>query len=388
MAAADDMAERGTAGEVFAAFLALGVSAFGGPVAHLGYFRAAFVVRRRWLAEAAFADLVAVCSVLPGPTSSQVGAAIGFRRAGWPGAVAAWTAFTLPSAMLMTALALGAGALDGGPAERAAHGLKLAAVAIVAQAVVAMARSLAPDWPRRAVALIAALVVAFGGQVGQLAAIAFGAAAGFVLTGPPAPTGAPAARPRGAWLLTAVAGLAALFLGLQRLATATGDPLAALAAACVRAGSLVFGGGHVVLPLLQAQLVPRLVAGDAFLAGYGAAQAMPGPLFTFAAYLGGLVGGVGGAAVALVALFAPGMVLLAAALPWAVTLTRGPARAAVTGVNAAVVGLLAAALVSPVGTAAIHSAGDAVLAAVGLAALLVRVPPLAVVAALVAVQFA
>ncbi len=195
-------------------------------------------------------------------------------------------------------------------------------------------------------------------------------------------------RPRLAGSLAAVAVLAAVFVGLPLLAAATGDRVTALAAACVRAGALVFGGGHVVLPLLQASVVPRLVGSDAFLAGYGAVQAMPGPLFTFAAYLGGLVGGVGGAAVALVALFAPGMVLLAAALPLAALMTHGPVRRAVRGVNAAVVGLLAAALVSPVGTAAIGDARDLILAGLGLAALLGRVPPLAVVAALVAVQFA
>ncbi len=380
--------ERGTAGEVFAAFLVLGLSAFGGPVAHLGYFRTAFVARRQWLAEAEFAELVALCSVLPGPTSSQVGAAIGFRRAGWAGSVAAWTGFTLPSAILMTAAALASGALTGSAASHVAHGLKLAAVAIVAQAVLAMARSLTPDWPRRAVAAVAAAIVALAGPLGQLAAIGFGVAAGLVLPAEPERASPPSPRPPLAGSVVAVVALAVLFVGLPLLAAATGNPVAALAAACVRAGTLVFGGGHVVLPLLQARVVPALVGSDAFLAGYGAAQAVPGPLFTFAAYLGALVGGVGGAAVALVALFAPGMLLLAAALPLAALMTRGPVRRAVRGVNAAVVGLLAAALVSPIGTAALGGAGDAVLAALGLAALLLRAPPLAVVAALVAAAFA
>ncbi|MBV8970895.1 MAG: chromate efflux transporter [Sphingomonadaceae bacterium] len=376
---------RGTAGEVFAAFLALGVSAFGGPVAHLGYFRARFV--GRWLSEAGFGDLVALCSVLPGPTSSQVGAAIGFRRAGWAGAAAAWTGFTLPSAVLMIAVALLARGIDGRVLFHVEHGLALAAVAIVAQAVVGMARSLTPDWPRKGLALAAAAIVAAGGAFGQVAAIAVGAAAGAFLprVAVPAAVRTPRMRPVTATLVP-VAILVTLLVAAFCTAQVTGSRSAALAAACLRAGALVFGGGHVVLPLLQASVVPHLVGRDAFLAGYGAAQAVPGPLFTFAAFLGATVGGVGGGLIALVALFAPGMLLLAAALPWAGAVTSGRTRAAVAGVNAAVVGVLAAALVSPVGTAAILGPGDALLAAAALAALLARAPPLAVVAALVAVQ--
>lgn len=383
---------RGTAAEVFVAFLGLGLTSFGGPVAHLGFFRAAFVARRRWLDEAAFAEIVGLCAFLPGPTSSQTGAAIGWRRAGWRGAVAAWTGFTLPSALLMTGLALAAGSLVGPGFDHAVHGLKLAAVAIVAQAVATMARTLTPDWPRRGIAVAAALGVATGGAAGQIAAIALGAAAGVLLSRtPPGPAtaGASEAPSRRHPTVGLLALVALLLAGLPLLAAASGSAVVAVAAGCFRAGALVFGGGHVVLPLLQAAVVPRPVAADAFLAGYGAAQALPGPLFAFAAYLGGLVGGVGGAALALAAIFAPGMLLLAAVLPaWAAVQARPAARAAIAGVNAAVVGLLAAALVSPVGTGAIRGWGDLALAAAGLAALLARVPPWVVVAGLVAAALA
>lgn len=379
---------RGTAREVFVAFLILGLTAFGGPVAHLGYFCDRFVGRRGWLDESAFAEIVALCSFLPGPTSSQTGVAIGLRRAGWAGGLAAWLGFTLPSAALMTGFALAEGVLRGPVATGAIHGLMLVAVAIVAQAVVGMARTLTPDWPRRGVAVAAAGVVVIGGPVGQIAAIVFGVAAGLAIAGPQASTpklGLGRAR-------TAVAGgaLAALVIfaillpGLPLLAAATGDRGLSVAAACFRAGALVFGGGHVVLPLLQTALVPRWLTSDVFLAGYGAAQALPGPLFTFAAYLGASVGGVGLAAVALAAIFAPGMLLLVGVLPFWSALQAWPAaKAALRGVNAAVVGILAAALVSPVGTAAIYGWADAALAAAGIAALLRKVPPWAVVAGLV-----
>ncbi len=372
---------RGTA-EVFVAFLRLGLTSFGGPVAHLGYFRSAFVVRRRWLDERQFAEIVGLCSFLPGPTSSQAGVLIGRHRAGWRGAVAAWVGFTLPSAVLMAVLALTAGMMHGAAEALVVHGLKLAAVAIVAQAVVAMARTLTPDWPRRGVAVVGAVIAAFAGPLGQILAIVAGAVAGrfvFPHEAPMDPTRiAPPSRGAVAGSVAIVVAVALLLAGLPLVAT--GSPLAALAAGCFRAGALVFGGGHVVLPLLQTALVPGVVDADAFLAGYGAVQAMPGPLFTFAAYLGGLVGGVAGAAVALVAIFAPGMLLLAAAVPvWSTLHARSAARAAVAGVNAAVVGVLAAALVSPLGTGAIHGAPDAVIATIAFAALLLKAPPWAVV---------
>jgi len=368
---------------VFVAFLRLGLTSFGGPVAHLGYFRRVFVARRGWLDERAFAEIVALCSFLPGPTSSQAGVAIGLRRAGWRGALAAWTGFTLPSAVLMTGFAFAAGSLHGRLATGAVHGLKLAAVAIVAQAVVAMARSLTPDWPRRAVALLAAGVVTLGGPLAQVAAIVAGAAAGLVIGGTvrATPPAEPVDRAHRRVGLAALAVFAGLLAGLPLLAAATGDRRLAIAAAAYRAGALVFGGGHVVLPLLSAGFVPRWLSRDTFLAGYGAAQAMPGPLFTFAAYLGAVAGGVGGAVVALFAIFAPGLLLLAAASPLWAGLQRGRARAAIDGVNAAVVGVLAAALVG-IGTGAIHGALDVALALAGFAALLARAPPWTVVAAL------
>jgi chromate transporter len=378
----------GRVAEVFVAFLRLGLTSFGGPVAHLGYFRRAFVVRRRWLDEGQFAEIVGLCSFLPGPTSSQTGVLIGRHRAGWRGAAAAWVGFTLPSAVLMTAFALVVGTLHGPTEARVIHGLKLAAVAIVAQAVVAMVRTLTPDWPRRGIAVAGAGIAAFAGPVGQILAILAGAVAGRLV----APRGSPADPLRSAVLLSrgrlAVAVAVAVAVALAAALTplvAPASPLAALAAGCFRAGALVFGGGHVVLPLLRSALVPGVVDGDAFLAGYGAAQALPGPLFTFAAYLGGLIGGVAGAAVALVAIFAPGMLLLAAAVPlWSALQARPAARAVVAGVNAAVVGVLAAALVSPLGTGAIHGVRDAGIAAIAVAALLLKAPPWTVVAGCVA----
>jgi chromate transporter len=376
--------QRGTAGEVFVAFLRLGLTAFGGPVAHLGYFRTAFVARRQWLDEGQFAEIVALCSFLPGPTSSQTGVAIGLGRAGWAGALAAWLGFTLPSAALMIAVALAAGSLHGPVADHIIHGLKLAAVAIVAQAVVGMARTLTPDWPRRGIAVAAAGIVAFGGPFGQVAAILAGAAAGIALDTPATAARQPRDRltvPRVS--VVTLTAFAVLLAALPFLAAAS--PHLAVAAVAFRAGALVFGGGHVVLPLLQAGFVPRWLSSDAFLAGYGAAQALPGPLFAFAAYLGTAAGGVGTGLVALVAIFLPGMLLLIGVLPlWRALQARPGVRAAVRGVNAAVVGILAAALVSPVGTGAIHGVLDLALAAAGLAALLAKAPPWAVVAGLVA----
>lgn len=368
--------------EVFWAFLRLGLTSFGGPVAHLGYFRSEFVLRRRWLDEAAYAELVGLCQFLPGPASSQVGFAVGLLRAGWGGGLAAWAGFTLPSALLLVAFAYGAGAASGSPVGSGVlHGLKLAAVAVVAQAVLGMARSLCPDQERAAIgtlALVAASLVPVSG--GQLAIILAGALAGVGLlrgtvAGPAAPLPVvPVSRRASAACL---AGFAVLLVG--SLIWPDG-----LAAAFYRSGALVFGGGHVVLPLLRdAVVTPGWMADPAFLAGYGATQAVPGPLFTFAAYLGAVLAGPVGAAVALVAIFLPGLLLVAGVLPlWQSLRARPAAQAAVKGANAAVVGLLAAALYDPVWLGAVLRPLDFAIAAAGFVLLVVwRAPPLAVVVA-------
>jgi chromate transporter len=365
---------RGSPGEVFSAFLKLGLTSFGGPIAHLGYFRNEFVLRRRWIDESGYGDLVALCQFLPGPASSQVGFALGLRRGGFLGALAAWTGFTLPSALVLTAFALAATAFAGPVGTGLIHGLKLVAVAVVAQAVFGMARTLTPDRQRASIALVATLIVVFAaGAWGQIAAIACGALAGLVLCrdGPAANTRAlsfPVSRRAG---LACLVAFFALFGLAPLLATATGWQGVSLFQAFYRAGALVFGGGHVVLPLLQAEVVgPGWVGGDAFLAGYGAAQAMPGPLFTVAAYLGAIMGpapnGIAGAAIALIAIFLPGMLLLLGVLPfWDRLRSRPLAQAAMRGANAAVVGILAAALYSPVWTSTILNPHDFALALTG-----------------------
>ena len=370
---------------MFRVFLRLGLVSFGGPIAHIGYFRAEFVERRRWLDERAYVDLVALCQFLPGPASSQVGFSIGLLRAGYWGGLAAWAGFTLPSAALLTAFALGAGALQGRLAEGALHGLKLAAVAVVAQAVLGMARSLAPDRVRAAIAIFALAVVALApGSAAQIAAIAAGGVAGLAFCRETAPAGADgAASPvsRRAGLVF----LALYFIGLAATFLPAGGT-AALFDAFYRSGALVFGGGHVVLPLLRAATVaPGWVGDGAFLQGYGAAQAVPGPLFTFAAYLGAAAnvgpGGVAGGAIALVALFLPGLLALMGALPfWRELSANSRARAAMAGLNAAVVGLLAAALYDPVFVSAVHTPADFAVAAAAFVLLIVgKAPPLAVV---------
>jgi chromate transporter len=386
----DARATRSSAWAVFLAFLRLGCTSFGGPVAHLGYFRAEFVQRRRWLDDATFTDLVALCQFLPGPASSQVGIAIGLLRAGGAGAAAAWLGFTMPSAGLLIMFGYGVTRLAGLAQSGAVHGLKVAAVAVVAQAVWGMAKSLCPDRPRAALALAAALLtLALPGAFAQVGAIAAAAAVGLLL--PRAPAAVAHARPlagvsRRAGAV-ALAAFAALLAALPIAGHATGSPLALLLAGFVRAGALVFGGGHVVLPLLQAVVVPAGAASDAvFLAGYGAAQAVPGPLFTFAAYLGTVMatplhGWIGGL-VFLAALFAPAWLLVVGTLPFWDGLRRRPAvRAAMAGVNAGVVGLLLSALYDPVWTSAIHSRADFGLALAAFGALAyARVSPLAVVA--------
>src|SRR5271166_1668425 len=372
--------------EVLRAFTKLGLTSFGGPVAHLGYFRNAFVVERGWLDERAFGDLVALCQFLPGPASSQACFAIGLMRAGYFGALAAWAGFTLPSAAAMTLVAYGAGALYGPAGEGLLHGLKLVAVAIVAQAVLGMARSLAPDRPRAAIAVLALILTAFApGGLSQIAAIVLGGLLGLVFCrqGAEAPAGAAAATPVSRRM--AVLFLIAFFALLTLSLLPAREGALAFLAAIYRSGALVFGGGHVVLPLLRAAVVdPGFVSNNAFLAGYGAAQAMPGPLFTFGAYLGAVApapGGAAGAALALIAIFAPGILILLGALPfWQALRARAGARAAMAGVNAAVVGLLASALYDPVWTGAVRSPADFAIAAADFAALTVwKAPPLAVV---------
>lgn len=380
---------RGPAPEVFRIFLRLGLSSFGGPLAHLGYFRSEFVERRRWLDDHAYADLVALCQFLPGPASSQVGIALGLLRAGWRGAFAAWLGFTLPSAVLLVGFAL---LLRGSGVSQGAawlHGLEVVAVAVVAQALWGMGRSLCPDLPRAGIALVAAaLALRWPGAATQAAALGLGGLAGSVLktaTALPPPPFASSLRTRGGVILLALYAL--LLFVLPLLARQADSQALRLFDAFYRAGALVFGGGHVVLPLLQAQTVaPGWVSNDVFLAGYGAAQAVPGPLFTFAAYLGAVSApapnGIAGAALALVAIFLPAFLLVGGALPlWQRVRGHPFMQRALLGINASVVGVLLAAFVDPVWITAMHGPADLLLAAAAFALLvLARAPPWAVVA--------
>jgi chromate transporter len=382
-------ARTGSPLDVFRVFLKLGVSSFGGPIAHIGYFREEFVVRRRWLSEQTFVDLVALCQFLPGPASSQTGFAIGLIRAGYAGALAAWTGFTLPSAVLLVLFAYGAGALSGAFGVGLLHGLKLVAVAIVAQAVWGMARSLCPDRERASIATLSALIVLFSvSSIAQIGAIALGGVLGLWLCrqAPPITEGhiaIPVSRRVG---LAALVAFFILLVGLPIAHNLSGSTALALLDAFYRSGALVFGGGHVVLPLLrEAFVTPGWVGDDAFLAGYGAAQAVPGPLFTFAAYLGAVVHpaphGIAGAALGLFGIFLPGALILLGALPfWDGIRKRITAQAAMRGINAAVVGILAAALYNPLWVSAVNGPGDFGLALVGFVLLTVwRLPPLVVV---------
>ncbi|KUM44836.1 chromate efflux transporter [Pseudomonas sp. EpS/L25] len=365
--------------QVFLIFLRLGCTSFGGPIAHLGYFRQAFVVRRRWLDETAYAELVALCQLLPGPTSSQVGMALGLGRAGGWGVLAAWLGFTLPSALLLIGCALGLARYPQLADSGVVHGLKVFAVAVVAQAVWSMGRSLCPDARRRTLALmVAGLMLGLPGVAGQLLGLALAALVGrFLLAAPTTPPGLGQdpglSRRHGGLALV----LFALPLALLPLWTALTDtPGLSLAEGVYRAGALVFGGGHVVLPLLQAVVVPNGLVSDAqVLAGYGLAQAVPGPLFTFAAYLGALTPSAlpswlnGLVWTALI--FLPGALVLLAALPFWQTLRRHQGwQRALAGLNAGVVGLLLAALYDPVWTGAIHGLADPLLAMIALALLL------------------
>jgi chromate transporter len=375
--------------EVLSIFTRLGLTSFGGPVAHLGYFREEFVNRRRWFDDRTFADIVALCQFLPGPASSQVGIAIGLSRAGYAGALAAWLGFTLPSAIILVLFAYSVAALGDVSNVGWIHGLKVAAVAVVAQAVLGMMRALTPDAKRASVAVVATLTVLFFPSAwGQLSAIAFGAAIGFALPRPQASVDH-AELPLKVGRATGGAMLAVFFVllaALPFLASALSSHTLAVFEAFYRAGSLVFGGGHVVLPLLQASVVPPgWVSNDAFLAGYGAAQAVPGPLFTFSAYLGTVMGpqpnGWIGGVLCLAAMFLPSFLLVIGTLPFWEQLRRKPsAQAALRGVNAAVVGLLLAALYQPVWTAGITNANDFALAVVAFLLLFMwQTPPWLVV---------
>ncbi len=375
--------------EILAAFFALGLTAFGGPIAHLAYFRAEFVERRRWLSDRDYADLVALCQFLPGPASSQVGFALGLLRGGAWGGIAAWTAFTLPSAMVLLAVALSAASLDGPIGSGIFHGLKVAAVAIVAHAVWGMARTLCPDRERAGIALAAAVAVVLAQTPAVLVAVILAGALGGVALcrgnepSEPSTLTVPLSRKTGA----VAAGLfLALLVLLPLLAWAIPDARLALIDAVYRAGALVFGGGHVVLPLLEVEFVQsgRLSADD-FLAGYGAAQAVPGPLFTFAAYLGAMTSSSAPtltAALALVTIFVPGLLLVIAALPYWNRLQRWHrGQAMLRGANAAVVGILGATLYDPLWTGVIAGPAEFALALTGFLLLSVwKMPAWAVVA--------
>jgi chromate transporter len=359
--------EERTAAAVFLPFLRLGLTSFGGPVAHLGYFHDEFVLRRKWLDERAYADLVALCQFLPGPASSQVGIGIGLSRAGLPGAVAAWIGFTMPSAFALILFGYGVTQLGDVVASGALHGLKVVAVSVVAQAVWVMARSLCPDAKRATLAVLATIgVLAVPSPFTQAGVILIGGFVGWAGLRADATTDHVdlGVRVNRSIAIAALALFFAGLIGLPVLASAFPSQTMALVDSFYRSGSLVFGGGHVVLPLLQSEVVPPgWVSKDAFLAGYGAAQAVPGPLFTFSAYLGTVMSsppnGIVGGLICLLAIFAPSFLLVIGAMPFWDALRRiGAVRNALLGVNAAVVGLLLAALYDPVWTSAILSAAD------------------------------
>ena len=378
-----------TATQVFLAFLKLGLTSFGGPVAHLGYFRDEFVVRRRVIQEEAYADLVALCQFLPGPASSQVGIGIGISQAGLRGGIAAWSGFTLPSALALVLFAYGVAAFDESVVQTGwLHGLKIAAVAVVAQAILGMAKALCPDWPRRTVAIfVAILTMAWPGASGQVAAIVVGAILGlsFLRYEQSANHGPLLFAPSKKISMASLGIFFALLMLLPILAQEGSMPLM-IADSFYRSGSLVFGGGHVVLPLLQAEVVdPGWISKDLFLAGYGAAQAVPGPLLTFSAYLGASLnvspnGWLGGL-LCLLAIFLPSFLLVAGILPfWDGLRKNRHVRAALVGVNAAVVGLLLAAFCDPVWSSGILSVGDFLLALAAFGLLVLwKIPPWIVV---------
>lgn len=374
---------------VFLIFLRLGLTAFGGPIAHLGYFRDEFVTRRQWLTERSYADLVALCQFLPGPASSQVGMAIGLSRSGYAGALAAWAGFTLPSAVALILFALGIANYPDALPSGVLHGLKVVAVAVVAHAVWGMARNLCPDTPRITVMMVACCVALFAPSAwGQVGVMVIAAVIGLVLFKPQQvtaldPLPVSVRRRVGLFWLSL---FFVLLAGLPLLTAVFPHQTLLMVETFYRSGSLVFGGGHVVLPLLQAEVVPSgWVSNDAFLAGYGAAQAVPGPLFTFAAFLGASMspfpsGWLGGL-ICLLAIFTPSFLLIVGALPFWESLRRNRrTQAALQGINAAVVGLLLAALYQPVWTSAILAPQDFGLALVALVALMFwKLPPWLVV---------
>lgn len=380
-----------TATQVFTTFLKLGLTSFGGPVAHLGYFRNEFVERRQVMQEETYADLVALCQFLPGPASSQIGIGIGITQAGLRGGIAAWVGFTLPSAIVLILFAYGIAALDESVVQTGwLHGLKVAAVAVVAQALLGMARMLCPDWPRRSLTVLAALVtMAWPGVHGQMAAIVGGALLGLGFLNF-RPSDNRDSHPFTLSRKSSVISLCLFFSLLMVLPifAQQGSQALALADSFYRSGALVFGGGHVVLPLLQTEVVhPGWISQDIFLAGYGAAQAVPGPLFTFAAYLGtamktapnGWLGGL----LCLMAIFLPSFLLVTGILPFWEALRKNPRiRKALVGVNAAVVGLLLSAFYNPVWINGILSIWDFVLALLAFGLLVFwRTPPWLVVGA-------
>ncbi|MFA5631674.1 MAG: chromate efflux transporter [Porticoccaceae bacterium] len=382
---------RDSAWQVFLVFLRLGLTSFGGPIAHLGYFRTEFVERRRWLDDRSYTDLVALCQFLPGPASSQVGMALGLGRAGWRGALAAWVGFTLPSAIALILFAYGITEYRALAESGWVHGLKVVAVAIVAQAVWGMARSLCPDRPRAGLAILAALLtLLLPSAAGQIAAIVITGLLGHWTL----KVTQPAVGRTHAYPVSRKLGTVALLLfvipliGLPLWAAANDSSTMALLEGVYRSGALVFGGGHVVLPLLQATVVPAGVVSNAdFLAGYGAAQAVPGPLFTFAAYVGAMASGplhgwIGGL-VLLGVIFLPAFLILVGALPfWESLRYRAGIQTVMAGINAGVVGILLSALYDPLWTTAIHSRSDFGLALAAFGLLTVgRLPPVCVVLA-------
>jgi chromate transporter len=369
----EDEPKTTRAAAVFAAFLRQGLTAFGGPVAHIGYFRRDFVERRGWISESDFADLLALAQFLPGPASSQLGMAIGLRRAGPLGLIAAWLGFTLPAAVAMIALAYLAPQLSAVYGVAWRHGLKIAAAAVVLQALIAMARQLArgPERAGMAIGACAGLLLAHGGPASQMLALAAGAAFGWAMLREPAPAIPDLARPPvgHAGPIACIATFALLLVALPFAAAALGDTTLGLASVFYRTGALVFGGGHVVLPLLQSEIVGRgWLDRDTFLTGYGAVQALPGPLFSLAGFIGAAQhaapGGWIGGLVALVAIFLPSALLMAGLVPFWDRLKLAPeARGAIAGLNAVVVGLLAAALWNPVLTSTVRRPGDVALLA-------------------------
>jgi chromate transporter len=381
------MKRCGDAVEVFRIALKLGLTSFGGPIAHLGYFERTYVQQRHWLTGEQYGGLVALCQILPGPTSSQIGFSIGLHRAGWIGALAAWLGFTLPSACLMYLCAVFTANLRGAPAHSLLHGLQLVAVAVVAQAVWNMARTLCRDRITAAIALTAAcLLTIIGGPVTQLLVLAAAGLAGIAWCRRTGVVGTHLVLPissAAAW--TALGLFAALLLVLPVLALLFPRTAVALADIFYRSGALVFGGGHVVLPLLRDSMVPSgWISDDRFLTGYGLAQAVPGPLFTLAAYLGAANAYMPGAWSALVAvtfIFLPGLLVTIGGLALLGRVSpHARFRSALTGLNAAVVGILAAALYNPVWKTAIRGRIDIAIAIAGLLLLVRwRVPPIAVV---------